>query len=560
MKILSSKVFWIQTGNNRKLKYISTRLKKNLDFSNRIFEFLAKVFSIVSDQNGGALNKIVPTADYIFEKRGRSCSPASLFSLSFILAHFLPTCINYVPWYPLTGKIGFFPSEPNGPFDRILSWRKALGISFGSINSGLPKDIVQQIVEAEKIPIQQMENRKGKFEDKKSLVGQLMTLVENMRGEVLKNKGARSLRELAVNTGGSKNIAVTADKNIAEPGKYQLEVTQLAQKSSAITNGVEDKDKTYVGVGYIRAVLPNGEEKEIYVDEQHATLTGIAKLINADQELGMRANVVNDGKDDDEPWRLIVSMSETGDSKKVEFPYLYLVDGEVDIHFEQERPAQDAKVKLDGFEIELPANKTTDLIPGVTIDLKKAKPGEELSIEITEDVQKVGGKISSLIDNINNVLKFIKEQNTLSEKSDTSRTLGGDLTLTQIEGRIRSAIFASVPTDAGPMRIGDLGVTFQRDGLLKFDQGKFEAELSKNYKAVSQVLTGTYTPESGKINGFVDILDDTAKALLTPPNGILATRKSGIQSQINQIDRQIANRQRIIAQKEEVLKDRKSVV
>lgn len=435
-----------------------------------------------------------------------------------------------------------------------LSWREDLGISFGSINSGLPKDIVQQIIEAEKIPIKQMEARKGKVEDKKALLGQLMTLVENMRGEVLKNKSARSLRELAINTGGSKNISVTADKNVAEPGKYNLEVTQLAQKSSAISNGVEDKDKTYVGVGYIKAVMPNGEKKEIYVDEGSATLSGIAKLINTDAELGMRATVVNDGKGEDEPWRLMISMSETGDDSKAEFPYLYLVDGEVDLYFDQERPAQDAKIKLDGFEIEVPANKLTELIPGLTIDLKKAKPGEEINIEISEDVQKIGGKISGLIDNINNVLKFIKEQNSLDEKTDTQRTLGGDLTLTTIESRIRTAVFNPIMTPKGPMRMGDLGVTFQRDGLLKFDQAKFEAILSSDYKAVTHVLTGTYSQEGGKTNGFMDILDETARNLLSQPTGILTTRKSGLQSQIGQIDRQIATRQRIIGQKEEVLK------
>jgi flagellar hook-associated protein 2 len=230
------------------------------------------------------------------------------------------------------------------------------------------------------------------------------------------------------------------------------------------------------------------------------------------------------------------------------------VDGEVDIYFEQERPAQDAKIKLDGFEIEVPGNKITDVIPGVTIDLKRAKPGEEITLEITEDIQKIGGKINGLVENINSVLKFIKEQNSLDEKTDTSRTLGGDSTLTTIESRIRSAIFSSIQTDSGPMRIGDLGLTFQRNGLLQLDQAKFEGALSKNYKAVTQVLTGKYTAEGGKTNGFIDILDETARILLSQPSGVLPNRKGGLQTQMNQIDRQIANRQRIIQQKEEVLK------
>jgi flagellar hook-associated protein 2 len=359
---------------------------------------------------------------------------------------------------------------------------------------------------------------------------------------------------MKVNTGDNPNIGVTTDKNVADPGKYNLEVIQLAGKSSAISNGVEDKDKTYIGVGYIKAILPNGESKEIYVDEEHSSLTGIAKLINSDQSLGLKANVVNDGKDEDEPYRLILSMQETGDGNRAEFPYLYLVDGEVDLFFDQEKPAQDAKIKLDGFEIELPSNKATDLIPGVTIDLKKAKPGEEISIEITEDVEKIGGKITTLVDNINGVLKFIKEQNTLDEKTDTSRTLGGDLTLTQIESRIRSAVFTPIMTESGPHRIGDFGITFERSGLLKFDQEKFQSSLSANYKAVSQTMTGSFTTQGGKVNGFIDMLEDAAKSLLSAPNGILSTRKSGLQSQIGQIDRQIANRQRMVAQKEEILK------
>lgn len=399
-----------------------------------------------------------------------------------------------------------------------------------------------------------MEARKSKFTDKQGLVKQLTTLVENMRGEILKNKGERSLRELAVNLGGHKHIAVTADKNVALPGKHSLEVLELAQKASAMTNGVEDKDNTYVGVGYIRAEMSNGETKEIYIDEEHATLTGIAKLINGNPELKMQAVVVNDGKDADYPFRLMVSLEGTGDENSAHFPYLYLVDGEVDLEFEGERQARDAKIKLDGFEMEVPSNHITDLIPGVTIDLKKAKPGEEVQIEITEDLKKIGGKVTSLIDNINAVLKFIKEQNTLSEKSDTSRTLGGDSLLTSIEGRLRSTIFMSFQTDAGPMRIGDLGITFQRDGLLKFDEAKFEAAMSKDYKSVAQALVGKYDAETGKSNGFIDKLEETSKVLLSPPGGALPNRKGGLQSQIDQIDRQIANRQRMIARKEEVLK------
>lgn len=427
-----------------------------------------------------------------------------------------------------------------------------LGIAFGSINSGLPKDIVQQILVAEKIPIQKMEERKGKIENKKALLADLMKRVENLRGSVYATKSERSFREFSVNVSGD-GITATVDKNTAEPGTYQIEVLQLAQKSSAISNGVEDKDKTYVGVGYLQYELPDGTSKEVYIDEDHATLTGISKLINGEDN-GMKATVVNSGDGTDEPWKIIVTLDDTGDGNKATFPNLYLVDGEIDIWFDGEREAQDAKIKLDGFEIELPGNKSTDLIPGVTIDLKKAKPGDELTLDIKEDTAKMTDKIDELVTNINEIISFIKEQNAMDETTDTSRTLGGDITLQTLESRLRSTVFAGVQTEFGPRRIGDLGLTFQRDGKLKLDKDKFQAKLNENLKMVTQVVNGRYSLENGKVSGFVDNLDKLVGDAMKRPGGILSSRKDGLDSKIRQIDRRIDTKERQIKRKEEHLK------
>ena len=206
-----------------------------------------------------------------------------------------------------------------------------MGISFGSINSGLPKNIVEQLIAAEKIPLQKMNEKKDKINSKKALLADLTQRVEKLKGNIYANKGDRSFRELMVNVSGD-NITANVDKNLAEPGTYQIEVTQLAQKSSAISNGVEDKDNTYLGVGYITYELPNGEEKELYVDQEHSSLSGIAKLINRDSENGMRANVVNSGDGSDTPWKLIISLEETGDDNKAIFPNLYLGNGKKEKH------------------------------------------------------------------------------------------------------------------------------------------------------------------------------------------------------------------------------------
>lgn len=430
-----------------------------------------------------------------------------------------------------------------------------MGIAFGSIGTGLPKDIVKQIMNAEQVPIQNMEKQKSKITEKKGLVDQLVKLTEDVRGLLAVNANARALREFKIDTN-NEIVSVTADKNKAVPGNYQLEVMQLAQKSSAMSTGFEDKDNSYVGVGYIQYKLPNGDTKDIYIDSDNASLSSIAKLINKHTDLGVTANVINDGSGSDTPWRLVLSLNSTGDDAAAEFPYFYFVDGDEDFQLEFHREAHDAKVKLDGFEIEASENKLKELIPGLTIDLKKAKPGEEFSIKVSEDVEAVAAKVTDLVGKLNGILKFIKEQNTMDEKTDTSRTLGGDIMLQSLEGRIHAAVFKDVLTDTGYHRVGELGLSFNRDGLIEFDQKKFQAQLNANYNTVSQILTGTFTEEGGKSEGFMDNLNDTVGMVLRSPDGLIQSRKKTLQSNIEQIDRRISQKQKYLEEKEKNLKDK----
>lgn len=431
-----------------------------------------------------------------------------------------------------------------------------MGISFGSINTGLPKDIVQQIIAAEKIPVQQMETRKNEVQERKKLVEEVTGYMKEVRDQLMGLQTERNLKEFKV-TGNEELVDFEVNKDLIESGSYQFEVSSLSQKSSAMTNGFEDPDNDYVGVGFISYQLPTGETKEIYIDPAHSNLRGIAKLINEDKEIGMRATVVHDGTVEDNPWRIIISLQNTGDDFAAEFPYFYLVDGIKDLYVDMEREAHDALVKLDGFPIELQENVAKDLISGLTIDLLKAKPDEEFTIQITEDVQAIADKINKLIESVNKVLKFIIDQNSIDEKSDTRKTLGGDVSIQTIEGRLRNIVLTPVKTQYGAMRLSDLGIQFQRSGLLQLNENVLSNALKRNLKQTMQTLTGHYDKEEGvRVQGAFNLLYQSAQGYLANPTGTLTSRKNGLDRNIEQIDQQIENRQRLIDQKERMLKDK----
>ena len=150
--------------------------------------------------------------------------------------------------------------------------------------------------------------------EKASLVDNLSKLVEGLKAGVDANNSSRSLREVKVETK-DDIIDVSLDKNAAMPGTHQIEVISLAQSASAMTNGFEDPDESYVGVGYIKYTLPSGGEEEIFIGQDESSLNGIARKINQSGNGSITATVVNDGSGSSTPWRINLSLTNMGDEE-----------------------------------------------------------------------------------------------------------------------------------------------------------------------------------------------------------------------------------------------------
>jgi flagellar hook-associated protein 2 len=213
--------------------------------------------------------------------------------------------------------------------------------------------------------------------------------------------------------------------------------------------------------------------------------------------------------------------------------------------------AQNSLVKVNGFEVEFEGNKITTLFPGVTIDLKDAAPGKEFTLKIQEDTKSIRGKVQAMVEKLNEVLGFIQDQNKLDKDSNTANTLGGDITLQTLEYKIRQIVQTPLATEYGNVRMADVGVVFNRAGLLDFNGDKLERMLNENFGAVSQFFVGL---EDGG-DGFANQVDYVARSL-TRQEGVVQSRVQGIQRRIRDIDRQIEMKERQIATTEKNLKDK----
>lgn len=425
-----------------------------------------------------------------------------------------------------------------------------MAIQFGSINTGLPPNIVDQLIEAERMPIRNMEVQKGKTEAKLKLVDELTAKVGDIRKHLGELASTRGFTDIKLTSGDPTVVTGTVDPSKYQAGNWNVEVVELARKAAAVTNGFPDKDKTTIGVGYFRFKTPDGN-KDVYVNANNNTLEGAANAINA-AKVGVRASVINDRKDPDYPFKLMLSSDNVGVDQRVDYPRLYMLDGDHDIFFDSSIEAKNGVVKVDGFEVEVADNVLQDIIPGVTLELKSAAPGKPINIGIKEDLEVISGKVKSFVDGINGVLGFIQQQSKMDQSTDTSQTLGGDSLLRSVEQRLRSLIQnPQYGVKGGITMLNQIGIQFNRSGTLDFDQKKFDSALASNPDGVQSFFVG-----DGFATGFIATVKREVSNLLNPAFSPLSNRSRGLKTKIDQFDQRIDQKEKQLVKREQILRNK----
>lgn len=413
---------------------------------------------------------------------------------------------------------------------------------------------IKQIVEAEKQPIKQMEARKAKEEAKVKLFQEFKGKFTGFDAKLGEFSNPANFKEYKVDLGeGANLVGVTIDKTKVVPGKWDMEIMSLANRSSIISNGFDDPDAAILGSGYVTVRNADGDKEEIYVGGKQASLRGVASAINARADSSISATVVKDSADPDAPWRLIVNAKKDGLASEVHFPEFYFMDGKKDLYIDDSMDASNAVVKVNGFEIELDGNKVPDFLQGVNLDLKQAKEGQTFSVQVSEDVPKMSEKIKSLVDQINGVLEFINKQNTVDDKTDTSTTFAGDTSLQAVEYRLRNIMHEGFPVwdnkdDPETPRLvfmSTLGVEIGKDGKFTFSADKFNKNAEKDTRGIVEAVSGEY--------GFANQLRQVMANYTRPGSGLLSTREQGLRNRIQKIDRDIEYKQRLVDRKQEML-------
>lgn len=396
------------------------------------------------------------------------------------------------------------------------------------IGSGIDiESIVNQLVAVERRPIQFLETQQAEIDIQISALGLVQESVSSFQTALSGLNLASGFRSFSVTSSDEEVITATAGEG-AVPISSDIEVTSLAQRHKLASKAYASSTSV-VGTGQLN-ISVGADTFSISIDANNNTLEGIRNAINENlSNTGISASIITA----DHGSRLILTADESGTQNELTIiitgdgdgkdrnknglsALLFEPSGKKNIQEIVE--AQDATLKVDGFDVTRSSNEIADVIEGVTLSLNGLG---DASLSVSED-RLVG---QSAIEAV------VQAYNDLIVSLDTQResTLQGESLLLGIETRVRQ-IFSNrlQVTGSNFSYLFDVGLTFDRDGILSLDSDKFAQAIEDDFNGVVQLFTD---PDKG----FAQELDTVLSSYLNT-GGLIQTRTDGLNESKEQID------------------------
>lgn len=443
--------------------------------------------------------------------------------------------------------------------------------NFLGVGSGLPFDewlATERKAISQKLNpyLQKQSTYKGQISGWGSISSALSTLQDNL--SKLEEEGFNG-----VSVSDNKNFKATAGKG-AIPNSYSIAVKQLAKAHQlSVDNDSRDKPIGTTGAK-VKITLKEGEKPmELDLKKDETSLEQMAKKINAQNgDVVAEVITIEDGKHE-----LVLTSKKTGEAgeMKIEVTGNPALESKFATPASETKP-QNAEILLNGKTVTRSSNTISDLITGVTLELREVSDSEpnpdpgkppifkEESLTITEDTSKVKTLIEEFVKNYNSYLSTAgsltkytapdrnSNSDALPQPDKGNGALFSDGSLRRLTSQLKATVGGTYP-DAGNLiqTLGSLGITVKFDGKigderggilgeLSIDTKKLDAALKDNPKEVEALFLGKGGKEG--IKDRMEAIFDTYlgdKDAIKKEDGVIETTLKSLREQESRVAKQI---------------------
>ena len=386
-----------------------------------------------------------------------------------------------------------------------------MAISAIGVGSGLKLDeLLEDLRKTEKKSLAVIQNRQVANTNKISAYGQLKSSVAELQtaANTLNSEDSFGAVKVAAN---SENIKVTGSSKAA-PGQYVIKVDNLATRQTLTASAHESRDTAIGEGGKITVRLANGKEHTLDMQNKDTSMQGLMNAINADEDLGMKATIINTG-DPDEPYRLQLSAGATGEAASITSIRVAGNDDLADMltfdaadpaasGFEQTK-ALNAKLTVNGIAITSQSNTLKNTIEGLEITLNKAGD-DPINVEVSKDDAAAANAIKDYVAAYNKFNKAVRSLTAYNVDLKKGSALTGDSMAREAHNAMRDATLGYVPGEGEIRSLVGLGINIDpKTGDLQLDEKKLNEVLKTNMADVKNMFVGEKSI-AGRVHAAAD--------------------------------------------------------
>ena len=319
-------------------------------------------------------------------------------------------------------------------------------------------------------------------------------------------------------------------------------VTQLARAQTNYSGIVADRTAA-IGAGTMTLTV-GGAAKTITIDAANNSLDGLANAINA-SGAGVTASIIAD-----EGGHRLILKGPTGDVGA----FTLAADPGADPGLSafataggltEGQSAANAEFTIDGVAFSRATNIIDDVVPGMSLTLKKAAPGQPVDIGASRPLDMIKQTVGDFVSVYNQLKKNLTSASSMS---------GSTASLRELERELQGLVNKVLSSHGTINKLSDIGISTTKEGLLTVDNAKLDKVLASDAGAVEALFNprrdATHTEMSDPGIAFaLDAIRDKAVGV----NGVidrvsksLDAKKENLADQLEKIeDRESAYKARL---------------
>ncbi|WFA07907.1 flagellar filament capping protein FliD [Tissierella sp. Yu-01] len=437
------------------------------------------------------------------------------------------------------------------------------GINFLGSYSGIDQSTIDQLMQIERLPLNQLAKQKTDITAKQNAWKDVNTRLNSLFDKLKALQNTDTFTSMTSKSSNEDIVTATSSKD-AVAGTYKIEVIKLATNSRLVGSDKvadvyddEGKFKALTLEGSFTIKNQDGKSTTIEVGKDDSLKTIVDNINDKTKDTGISATIIDS--------KIVLTDEKSGDrnielsnNKGTVLDTLKLTGVEV-------AKGEQAEFTINGITAYSDSNTVSDKVLGLTINLKEVGNS---TVTVATDTEKLTKTVQDFVDQYNSTMSFIEEQlavGTVTKGANDSYTtegrgtLAGDSSLRSLHSALRRMVTDSLGADEGITSIKDisqLGVsTTDKTGRLSFNSSKFLEQFSKDSQSVINFFGDVKGVDGAEDSvGFISKLNKQIDTYISSSDGLIKSKNESFDRTLKDLNRRIDDFSDRIARKEEYYK------